>query len=89
VSLAVPSATPAASLGWPETIERLTAGGGAKGVVEGIARTAIEPVVAAIASGVSAFWKQRVDRDALELATAKARREAAGWPDFGGGALAQ
>ena len=63
-----------------------SAGGGTKGVVEDIARAAIEPVIAAIASGAGALWKQRVDRDALELATVKAQLEAAKWPDFGDGA---
>ena len=62
---------------------------GTKGVVEDVARGAIEPMVAAIASGLGALWKQHTDKDALELATKKAQLEAAKWPGFVDVAAAQ
>jgi hypothetical protein len=82
-----------ASAGLKETCDlalgTIPASAGTKGVIEDVARGAIEPVIAAIASGLGALWKQHVDKDALELATKKVQLEAAKWPDFGDVAPAQ
>ncbi len=56
---------------------------GTKGVVDELAKGAIEPVVSAISSGVGALWTRHVALGALELQTIKAQLEAAKWPDFG------
>lgn len=76
-----------AGVGLKETCELAIttnpASGGTKGVVEDVAKGAIEPVIVAVSSGLGALWKHHLDRDALELATKKTQLEAAKWPDFG------
>ncbi len=57
--------------------------GGTKGVIEEIAKGAVEPLADLIKSAAGALWTQHVVRDALELETIKAQLEAAKWPDFG------
>ena len=70
-------------------VKTASAAGGTKGVVEDVAKAAIEPLVNAISSAVGALWTRHVEKDALELETIKTQLEAAKWPDFGDIAAAQ
>jgi hypothetical protein len=70
-------------------VKTASASGGTKGVVEDVAKAAIEPLVNAISSAVGALWTRHVEKDALELETIKTQLEAAKWPDFGDIAAAQ
>ncbi len=70
-------------------VKTASATGGTKGVVEDVAKAAIEPLVNAISSAVGALWTRHVEKDALELETIKTQLEAAKWPDFGDIAAAQ
>lgn len=53
-----------------------------KGVLEEIAKGAVEPLMKAISDGVGGLWTRHVEKDQLELATKKAQLEAAKWPRF-------
>lgn len=57
--------------------------GGSKGVVEELAKGAVEPVVAALKDAAGALWARKVEEDKLESETIKGQLEAAKWPDFG------
>jgi hypothetical protein len=57
--------------------------GGSKGVVEDVAKAAIEPVVAGLKDGAGALWAHHLEEDKLEIETIKGELEAAKWPDFG------
>lgn len=70
-------------------VKTASASGGTKGVVEDVAKAAIEPLVNAISSAVGALWTRHVEKDALELETIKTQLEAAKWPAFGDIAAAQ
>ena len=70
-------------------VKMASSASGTKGVVEEMAKGAIEPIVKAISSGVGGLWSQHVEKDALELQTIKTQLEAARWPDFGDIAPAQ
>ena len=64
-------------------VKTTSAAPGTKGVVEEIAKGAIEPVVTAISSSVRVLWTRHVEKDALELQTIRTQLEAAKWPEFG------
>jgi hypothetical protein len=70
-------------------VKTASASGQTKGVVEDVAKAAIEPMVNAISSAVGALWTRHVEKDALEVETIKTQMEAAKWPDFGDIAAAQ
>jgi hypothetical protein len=53
-----------------------------KGVLEELAKGAVEPLIKAISDGVGALWTRHVEKDQLELETEKAQLEAAKWPAF-------
>jgi hypothetical protein len=60
-----------------------SAAGGSKGIVEDLAKGAVEPVVALLKDAASALWARRVEEDKLETETIKGQLEAAKWSDFG------
>jgi hypothetical protein len=53
-----------------------------KGVLEEVAKGAVEPLFKAISDGVGALWARHVEQDKLELETKKSQLEAAKWPKF-------
>jgi hypothetical protein len=53
-----------------------------KGVLEEIAKGAVEPLFNAISDGVGALWTRHVENDKLEIETKKTQLEAAKWPKF-------
>jgi hypothetical protein len=53
-----------------------------KGVLEEVAKGAVEPLFRAISDGVGALWTRHVEKDKLELETKKSQLEAAKWPRF-------
>jgi hypothetical protein len=53
-----------------------------KGVWEGIAKGAVEPLIKTISDGVGALWTRHVEKDKLEIETKKTQLEAAKWPKF-------
>jgi len=57
--------------------------GGSKGVVEDLAKGAVEPLVAGLKDGDGALWARHVEEDKLEIETIKGQLEAAKWPEFG------
>ncbi len=59
-----------------------SAAGGSKGIVEDLAKGAVEPVVAGLKDGAGALWARHVEEDKLEIETIKGQLEAAKWPDF-------
>ena len=63
-------------------IKAASTGGGAKGLVEDIAKAGVEPLVDAIKSAAGALWTRRIEKDKLELETIKDQLERAKWPDF-------
>jgi hypothetical protein len=60
-----------------------SAAGGSKGIVEELAKAAVEPVVSALKDGAGALWSRKVEEDKLEIEMIKGQLEAAKWPDFG------
>ena len=66
------------------TVDLLPPGGegNAKGIVEDIAKAAIEPVIVAMSKGVAALYNGHRNDDALTIETIKTQLEAARWPDF-------
>jgi hypothetical protein len=54
-----------------------------KGVLEEVAKSAVEPLIKAISDGIGGLWTRHVEKDKLELETTKAQLEAAKWPKFG------
>jgi hypothetical protein len=56
---------------------------GTKGVVEDLAKGAIEPVVDGLKAAAGALWERHVKMEELEIETIKGQLEAAKWPDFG------
>lgn len=56
--------------------------GGSKGIVEDLAKGAVEPVVDGLKAGAGALWTRRVEEDKLEIETIKGQLEAAKWPEF-------
>ena len=56
--------------------------GGTKGVVEDLAKGAIEPLVDALKAAAGGLWGQHVKMEELEVETIKGQLEAAKWPDF-------
>jgi len=60
----------------------VTPHGAAAGVVNDIATQAVQPVVDALGSAVTALWRSSVEQDQLKLETIKTQLEAAKWPDF-------
>ncbi len=60
-----------------------SAAGGSKGIVEDLAKGAVEPVVDGLKAGAGALWTHHVEEDKLEIETIKGQLEAAKWPDFG------
>ena len=56
---------------------------GAKGIVEDLAKGAVEPVVDALKAAAGALWSQHLKMEELEIETIKGQLEAAKWPDFG------
>jgi hypothetical protein len=63
-------------------VKSASSASGTKGVVEDIAKGAIEPVVDGIKSAAGALWTRHVEKDKLEIETIKTQLEAAKWPDF-------
>jgi hypothetical protein len=59
-----------------------TPAGGTKGVVEDLAKGAIEPVVDALKAAAGALWDRHVKMEELEIETIRSQLEAAKWPDF-------
>ena len=55
---------------------------GTKGVVEDLAKGAVEPVIDALKSAAGALWAHHLEMDKLEMETIKGQLEAARWPDF-------
>ena len=55
---------------------------GTKGVVEDLAKGAIEPLVDALKAAAGGLWGQHVKMEELEVETIKGQLEAAKWPDF-------
>lgn len=64
-------------------VSAASAAGGSKGIVEDLAKGAVEPVVAGLKDGAGALWARHVEEDKLEIETIKGQLEAAKWPDFG------
>jgi hypothetical protein len=60
-----------------------SAAGGTKGIVEDLAKGAVEPVVAGLKGVAGALWVRHVEEDKLEMETIKGQLAAAKWPDFG------
>jgi hypothetical protein len=60
-----------------------SAAGGSKGIVEELAKGAVEPVVSALKDGAAALWAHRVEADKVEMETIRGQLVAAKWPDFG------
>jgi hypothetical protein len=59
-----------------------SAAGGSKGIVEELAKGAVEPVVSALKDAAGALWARKVEEDKLEVETIKGQLAAAKWPDF-------
>jgi hypothetical protein len=57
--------------------------GGSKGIVEDLAKGAIEPVVDALKAAAGALWGRHIKMEELEIETIKGQLEAARWPEFG------
>jgi hypothetical protein len=55
---------------------------GTKGIVEDLAKGAVEPVVDALKAAAGALWGHHVKMEELEMETIKGQLEAAKWPDF-------
>ena len=76
-----------AGKGLKEVCESAVAAGsaatGSKGIVEDLAKGAVEPVVDGLKAGAGALWARHVEEDKLEIETIKGQLEAAKWPDFG------
>jgi hypothetical protein len=53
-----------------------------KGVLEEVAKGAVEPLIKAIFDGVGALWTRHVEKDKLEIETKKAQLESAKWSKF-------
>ena len=64
-------------------VKATPAEGGTQGVVEEIAKGAIEPVVDKFQTGSARLWTRHVEKDKLEFETKKTQLEAARWPEFG------
>jgi hypothetical protein len=60
-----------------------SAAGATKGIVEDLAKGAVEPVVAALKDGAGALWARHVEEDKVERDMIKGQLEGAKWPDFG------
>jgi hypothetical protein len=56
---------------------------GEKGVFSEIAKSAVEPLIHAISSGVAAVWAQHLESNERKFTTITTRLEAAKWPRFG------
>jgi hypothetical protein len=56
---------------------------GTKGIVEDLAKGAVEPVVEALESAAGALWGRHVKMEELEIETIRGQLDAAKWPDFG------
>ena len=63
-------------------IKAASTGGGAKGLVEDIAKAGVEPLVDPIKSAAGALWTRRIEKGKLEVETIKDQLERAKWPDF-------
>jgi hypothetical protein len=55
---------------------------GTKGVVEELAKGAVEPVVDGLKAAAGALWARHVKMEELEIETIKSQLEAAKWPEF-------
>jgi len=55
---------------------------GTKGVVEDLAKGAVEPVIDGLKSAAAALWSRHLEMDKLEMETIKGQLEAAHWPEF-------
>jgi hypothetical protein len=60
-----------------------TPASGTKGIVEDLAKGAIEPAVDGLKAVASALWGRHIKMEDLEIETIKNELEAAKWPDFG------
>jgi hypothetical protein len=56
---------------------------GTNGVVEELAKGAVEPVVDGLKAAAGALWERHVKMEQLEIETIKSQLEAAKWPEFG------
>ncbi len=56
---------------------------GTKGIVEDLAKGAVEPVVEALEAAAGALWGRHVKMEDLEIETIRGQLDAAKWPDFG------
>jgi hypothetical protein len=59
------------------------AASGTKGVVEDLAKGAVESVVEALEAAAGALWGRHVKMEELEIETIRGQLDAAKWPDFG------
>jgi len=64
-------------------VAAVSTAGGSKGIVEDLAKGAVEPVVDGLKAGAGALWARHVEEDKLEIETIKGQLEAAKWPEFG------
>jgi len=55
---------------------------GSKGIVEELAKGAVEPVVDGLKAAAGALWARHLEEDKLEIETIKGQLEAAKWPEF-------
>ena len=73
--------------GLKEVCEQAVAAGsaasGSKGIVEDLAKGAVEPVIDGLKAGAGALWTRHLEEDKLEIETIKGQLEAAKWPEFG------
>lgn len=56
---------------------------GTKGIVDELAKGAVEPVVDGLKAAAGALWDRHVKMEELEIDTIKGQLEAAKWPEFG------
>jgi hypothetical protein len=59
------------------------AASGTKGVVEDLAKGAVEPAVEALEAAAGALWGRHIKMEDLEIETIRGELDAAKWPDFG------
>ena len=60
----------------------LPATAGHRGVIEDIAKSAIEPLIKALSEGIAALYNDHRKDDELMRLTIRTQLEAAKWPDF-------
>lgn len=66
-----------------DTAVRAVPAGGTKGIVEDIAKSAVEPVVDGLKAAAGALWERHIKLEYLEIETIEGQLQAAKWPEFG------